>query len=104
MDHVAPVAENLNLNMARPLDEFLDVEPTIAESRACLGRDRRQVPREFFRVAGHANAAPAARGRRFQHHRETDFRGQSTGSSKVVDHALAAGNGRHGGRACRPVQ
>src|SRR5215211_1222444 len=62
------VAENLDFDVARPFDQLLDVERSVAEGperlAACGGNQRRRVRG----VAHDSHAPPAAAGRRLDQH------------------------------------
>src|SRR5258707_8833110 len=86
MDNVAvPIAEHLNFDVTRVLDELFDQDAVISERALGLGADRRIA---LFRVApipGDANALPAAAGGGLDHHRVTDLLGDGDGVLGVAD-------------------
>ncbi len=69
-DRPLPVADELDLDVARLLDKLLDVEPAVAEGVGGLGPGGHEERLELGLVAGHPHPAPAAAGRRLDHDRE----------------------------------
>ncbi len=68
MDDVAPVAEDLHLDVPRAFDQLLDIEPAIAEGGECFRLRLRHQMMEFLGRTRDADAASAAAGRGLDHH------------------------------------
>ena len=92
MDDVAlVVAEDLEFDVMRVLDEFLDVNPRIAKrlfrfgARRVIAFDQRNV------VVRHAHAASAAAGDGFDHDRIADALGDGQGILLVLHDTVGAG-------------
>jgi len=69
------VAEHLDLDVARALDELLDEDAVVAESVFGLGLARGEALVRLLVVPGDAQALAAAAGRRLDHHRVADVPG-----------------------------
>ncbi len=100
VDDVAlAVAENLELDVARVLDEFLDVNPAVGKRLFSLAAggvvalDQRDV------VVGGAHSAAAAAGHGLDHHRVADFLGGLERLLFGLDDVLRSGRDRHAGLA-----
>ncbi|MGY4425601.1 hypothetical protein ACVWY2_008050 [Bradyrhizobium sp. JR6.1] len=98
MDHVASIAEHLDLDVPCALDQLLDVEPAVAERRERLGLRLRHQMMKFLGGPCDANAASAAARSGLDHHRETGFLDQRESRIRRLQPPLTAGNGRHTGR------
>ena len=97
MHHVAvTVAEHLHLDVARPLDQFLDENKGIAERALRLALRRRQQLGQLCCAIDAAHAAPTATGDRLDHHGEADFFGFGGQRGRILFVALIA---RHHGHA-----
>ena len=90
VDDVAAVAEHLHLDVAGALDQLLDIEPAVAEGGLRLGAaPAASAGANSVGVAGDADAAAAAAGRRLDHHRKAD----------LLDDRAAPPRGRRSGRS-----
>src|SRR6185437_11151629 len=98
MDRVAPVAEDLNLDMAGARDEFLQIEAAVAERGFRFGAGLIERGLDAFATFDHAYAAPAAAGRRLDHHGVADLGGGRARRRKVGDASFRAWRDRHTGR------
>ena len=103
-DVAVGVGEDLHLDVAGPVDEPLD------EQRAVAERGRRLAAAALERL-GHvagavhgAHAAPAAAGRRLEHHRVADLARRLRAASSAVATALGAARARPGCRATGPAR
>ena len=67
------VREELDLDVARPLDVALAEDPVVAERRLRLALRRLERLVELVRRAHEPHPAPAAAGRRLDHQREADL-------------------------------
>ena len=91
------VAQDLELDVVRVLDELLDVDPGVAEgllrlaARGVIAFDQRNV------VVGHAHPAPAAAGDGLDHDRVADPLGHRQRVLLVLHHAVRAGRRGHAG-------
>ena len=86
MDGAAlPVAEHLELDVARPREVFLEIEGVVAEG--VLGFDPRSAQRvaQLVRVGGDLHAAPSAAGRRLDDDRIADLVGDLQRLGFVAD-------------------
>src|SRR5436190_2552891 len=96
MDRIAlAIAEDLDFDMARPLEIFFEIDITIAERRLrfCLRRLDRILKVGFGMRDLHAS--PTAAGRRLDQHRIADISGGAAGLADVVDTAFRSGNDRY---------
>ena len=75
LDVAVLVGQHLELDVARPLDELLQVDVGAAESRRRLLLRLDEQAGQFLRRAHDAHAAPAAAGRRLEDHRVADLSG-----------------------------
>src|ERR1019366_9548624 len=92
-DVAMPVAEDLHFDVARALDELLEVGARLAEVRLAEALDRLEGVREFGRAAAYAEAdAPAAR-RALQDHRVADGLGSLDGDSRAREERGAGQEG-----------
>ena len=99
VDDVAmTVAQHLDLDMARVLDESLDEDTVVAERRARLGAGGAHAFHDFALRPCDAHALAAATGRGLDHHRQPDVAGDRDRLRVAVDFAEVAGNrGNAGG-------
>ncbi|GAA4010595.1 hypothetical protein GCM10022280_04810 [Sphingomonas swuensis] len=67
------VAEQLDLDMARALDELLDEHPVVAEAGEALALGRLEAVAHVLFGPGEAHALAAAAGRGLHHHRIADL-------------------------------
>src|SRR3546814_10923002 len=67
------VAEDLDLDMARIEDEFLDEHPVVAEAVQPLALDALEALADVLLVIGEAHALAAAAGAGLHHHRTAAF-------------------------------
>ncbi len=68
-----PIAENLDFDMPRALDQPLGIERSVAESARRFGSAAREGLRDLVRAPHCAHAAPAAAGHGLQHDRRMDL-------------------------------
>jgi hypothetical protein len=93
------VTENLELDVARVLDEFLDVNPAVGKRLFSLAAggvvalDQRDV------VVGSAHSAASAAGHGLDHHRVANFLGGLERLLLGLDDVLRSGRDRHAGLA-----
>ncbi len=98
MDHFALVVrENLEFDMVRVFDVFLDVNPGIAEGLLRFGARGVIAFDEGNVVVGHAHAAPAAAGDGLDHHGIADAFGNDEGVLLVLHRAFRTGRDRDPG-------
>src|SRR5205807_8151120 len=91
-DVAVAVAEQLDLDVARPVDVALQVDAAVLEGALGLAAGGLEARLERRLVAGHAHAAAAAAGRRLDEHREADGPRERERLSLILDEALAAGH------------
>src|SRR5947209_35634 len=84
-DAALAVADQLHLDMPRPVEKALYVERVIAERSPDLGLRQRQLLLQLGHVAGELHAAPAAAGRRLQQHRVADRARRRCGVRDIAD-------------------
>ena len=108
MDGVLAVSQHLHFDVPRAQVAF-QVDPAIAERRLRLGLGLRHLRAQLGLVLHHADAAPAAAGRRLDHQRIAHARGMRQRFIERGHHAFATGHGGHAGRLgagarrpCRP--
>ena len=89
------VAEDLNLDVPRPFDVFLDVDASIAEGRLSLGRSLLPGTRQREVIGRHPHALAAAAGRGLQQDWEADLLCDPHRLLLVGDQAIAARNRGH---------
>ena len=89
------VAEHLDLDVARVLDELLDEHAIVAEARLGLRAGRAEALLGLLGVEGDAHALAAAAGRGLDHDGIADLGGDLDGVLGVRDLAEVAGHGRH---------
>ncbi len=94
-DTAVPVAEDLDLDMARIGDEFFDEHPVVAERGFGLGAGARKTLRDLVAAVCDPHALAAAAGRGLDHHRIADLVGDPQRLGFVGDRAEMAGHGRH---------
>ena len=92
------VAEDLELDVARPLEVFLDVDGAVAERGERLGARHLEAARELLGVARDAHPLSAAAGRGLDDHRESDLDRVGECVLDVIHGARGAG---HDGDAVR---
>ena len=96
-----PVAQHLDLDVARVLDELLDEHAVVAEAGLGLRAGERKAFIDLLGVVGDPHALAAAAGRGLDHDGIADLGGDLDGMLGVRDLAQKAGNRRHlglGGR------
>ena len=86
------VAQHLDLDVARALDELLDEDAVVAEGVLGLGANGGEALLHVLLVPGDPDALAAAAGRGLQHHRIADLAADLHGVSGVVDLADVAGH------------
>ena len=94
-DGAVVIAEHLELDVARVLDVFLDVDVADAEGRLGLALRRLERLAQLGGGADDAHAAAAAAGHRLDDHREAEVLGDLQRLLLAVDRAVAAGQDRH---------
>ena len=95
-DHVAVlVAEHLDLDVARPHQELLDVHRVVAEARQRLRARGAKRRRQIRRRGHHPHALAAAAGGGLEHHRVAHRRGGALGAGEIGQRLIAAGNDRN---------
>src|SRR5688500_12833467 len=82
----APVPEHLDLDVARLLEVFLDIDRLVAEGRLGFRAGGGESVRKVVLAAGDLHAAPAAPGRRLDENRVADVGGDAL-RLRVVRHA-----------------
>ena len=87
-DHALGIAEHLELNVARALDEFFHVKIAVAESGCGFGLGRVEQMLQFTFCADHPHAAPAPAGRSLHDYGITDLPCPSLGLFGAGDHAI----------------
>ena len=98
-EHAAvPVAEHLDLDVARRHDRLLEVDAAVAERRVRLGRGASRRPPRAPRARHEPHALPTAAGRRLQQHRVADPVGDRC-ARRLVRPTRGAAHHRHAGRA-----
>ncbi len=97
------VAEDLDLDVPRPLEELLDVDPVVGEAGARLGARRPVGGGQPVRRADPAHALAAAAGRRLEHHRVADPLGEPRRLVEAGQRLVAAGDHRHPSGAHPPA-
>ncbi len=91
VDHVAEaIGDDLNLDVARALDDALEVEGAAGEVGLGFGLRDREEPRQFLGVVRHAHAAPAAARDRLDHDREAERARHLHGGVDGQQHLVAA--------------
>ena len=99
MDRIAqPVAEDLDLDVARLLEIFLDIDRVVAEGGLGLGPGGAERVRQVGLGAGHLHAASAAAGCRLDDDRVADLAADALRRVVIGDAALGS---RHAGDAQR---
>src|SRR5262249_823704 len=68
----AAITDDLDLDVPRPFQIFLDVDRVVAKSRARLRAGGGECGGQFALDVRHFHAATAATSRPFHHHRESD--------------------------------
>ena len=94
-DIAVRVAQNLDLDMARALDQLFQIDLVLAESRLGLPLRFGDLALEILFRADHAHAAAAAAPGGFQHHRIADFGGHLADLRHVVGKRFRRRNDRH---------
>ena len=88
------IPQNLVLNMARVLDEFLNVHPAVAEGLFGFRARSVKALKQGHIIMRYAHAAPATTGHRLDHHGVADL--LSHGASRILIFHHPIGSGRHG--------
>ena len=99
-DAAAGVGQHLDLEMAGPPDEPLEVDLVLAERRGRLAPRREQRRFELAGTLHHPHAAPAAAPARLEDAGETDASGQFPRGLRVLGQRAGRRYGRHAGRCC----
>src|SRR6266403_2825676 len=94
-DVAADIAEDLDLDVPRLLDVFLDKDPVVSKARLGLTRGRAEAVASLVIVRGDPHSLAAATGGRFDHHRIADVAGNRDGSLWVRDDVEVTGDARH---------
>ena len=96
-DHVAVViAQHLELDVARALEEFLHVDRVVAEGGQRLGLGDGDRAQQRALGVHHAHAAAAAAARGLDDHRVADVAGDAQVLARIVaERAVGAGHARH---------
>ena len=97
MNDVIAVAEYLDLDMAGAFNQLFDEQAAVAERGQRLGARLRHLPLELVHVGDDANAAPAAAGRRLDHHGKAEAGNDVARRCGIVDPPVAARNHRYAG-------
>src|SRR5262245_6913016 len=84
--------DDLNFDMPRLLDVFLEIDAAVFEGLLGLLARGGEAGAEADVVAGHAHAAPTAARRRLDQHRETHRVGEPQGVVLILDQAFATGD------------
>ena len=87
------IAQHLDFDVARLLDEFLDEDAIVAETRLGLRLARGKTFARLAVVARHAKALAAAARGRLDHDRIADFLRDAHGGRRVGNDIRVAGNG-----------
>ena len=91
------ITQDLDLNMMRILDEFLDVNTGIAKrlfrlvTRGIIAFDQGNI------IVGNAHSASTATGHGLDHHRITDFFGDNLRILLILHNAFGTGRRLHAG-------
>src|SRR6476660_953599 len=72
MNHALAIAQHLNFDMSRMLDDPLEIETAVAKSCASLRAGLWHQALELLHVLRNPDAPTATTGRRLDHHRKTD--------------------------------
>ena len=105
MDDVAVgVAQHLDLDVARPLDEALDEHAPVAEARLRLAGRAGKAFAAFAVVEGEPHALAAAAGGGLDHHRIADLARDLHRVVGAFDFAGIAGDRRHAGLLREPLR
>ena len=100
MDNVAlAVAENLELDVTRVLDEFLDVNPAVGKGLFGLAAGGVVALNQRDVVVGRTHPAATTAGHGLDQHRVADFLGDLERLLLSIDDILGAGWNRHAGLA-----
>ena len=92
MDNVAPgIAEDLKLDVVRVLDEFLDVDPGIAESLFGFGASGMVPLDERYVIVGSSHSATTTAGDGLDHHWIADALGHRQSFLLGLDQAIRTG-------------
>ena len=82
------VAEHLDLNVAEPLDELLEVEVATPKGASGLGRHPKEGVLQLLRLSHDLDATAAAAVHRLEHDGIPDFFGDSDGGSGTRDNTV----------------
>ena len=99
-----PVAGDLNFEMARVENEFLEQHGAVAECRLGLGARTDDRSGKVAGTIDPAHAPPAPAGRCLDQHRKADARGGGGKTVDVLRVAVIAGNGRDPGGFGDPLR
>ncbi len=91
------VGQDLDLEVAGPLDQTLEEDIVAPERRPGLAARRRHLLDELRRVVNHAHAAPATPPARLDHHRKAHLGAQPLDLAVVVGERSRGGHHRHPG-------
>ena len=89
------VAQHLDLHVAGPIDESLDIHAGIVERVRRLVASHRELLLELLGLAAHPHALPAPTRCRLDDHGKPDARRLVPGRLHVVDRSLGAGHDRN---------
>src|SRR6516225_1955248 len=104
VDDVAKlVAQYLDFDVARVLDELLDEHTVIAKARAGFRPGEPEAFLRFLGAKGDAHALPTATRRGLDHHGIADLGSDLDGMFGIPDLAQVARNGGDFGLGCRPL-
>jgi hypothetical protein len=104
MDRIAaPVAEHLDLDVARTLQVFFKIDRVVAERGLGLGAGGGERHRQLVLKVRNLHAAAAATGRGLHQHRKADLAGDGDGVLVGGDAAIGAGNAGNAKRLRRAL-
>ena len=93
-DAALAVADHLHLDVARMVEEALDIDPVVAERGAGLVARHAHGVAQLVLVPDHRHAAPAATRHRLDQHGKADLVGELDRLGLAADRPVAAGDGR----------
>ena len=94
-DIAVAIGQDLHLDMARPVDEFLHVEAGVAKGRFGLALGGLEQVVKLVSGGHQPHAAAATAGGGLNHHRVAHGFGQGCGFGGAGEQAFTAGNRRH---------